>query len=86
MTMPNYRMYSIEQLKEALYHVDKDKFPERVKTIKHYLKNPGPRGNVNKANTISIGKKSEVVLIGLSTEIVFWLALSGLGLLGYLVC
>ena len=84
--MPNYRMYSIEQLTDALNHIDKDKFPERVKTIKHYLKNPGPRGNTNKDKTVAIGKGAQAVLVGLSIEIVFWLVLAGLGLLGYLAC
>ena len=79
-------MYSIEQLKEALYHVDKDKFPERVKMIKHYLNNPGPRGNENKDKTIAIGKKTEAVLTWLSIEIIFWLVFAGLGLLGYWAC
>lgn len=78
-------MYSIEQLTDALDHIDKDKHPDRVKIIKRYLKNPGPRGNTNKDKTIIIGKKSKVVLSWLSMEIVFWLAFAGLGLLGYCV-
>ena len=62
-------MYSIEQLKDALNHIDKDKYPDRVKIIEQYLENPGPRGNTNKDKTITISKKSKVVLGLFSMEI-----------------
>ena len=69
-----------------MYHVDKDKFPERVKMIEHYLKNPGPRGNAIKDKTVVIGKKPELVLAWLSIEMVFWIVFAGLGLLGFWAC
>ncbi len=86
MTAPNYRMYSLEQLTDALDQIDKDKFPERVKMIQQYLKNPGPRGNTNSDETIVTGENSEAVITWLSIELVFCLVFAGLGLLGYSVC
>ena len=86
MTTPNYRMFSIEQLNDALDHIDKEQFPDRVKTIKHYLSNPGPRANINKKQPTPIGKKTKLVLGWFSMEIMFWLILGGLGALGYAIC
>jgi len=79
-------MYSVEQLSDALKHIDKEKFPDRVEVINHYLKNPGPRGNTSRDKTIVIGKKTQVVLGLLSMEVAFWLVLAALSFIAYVIC
>ena len=85
MTAPNYRMFSIEQLKDALDQIDKDRFPDRVKTIQHYLNNPGPRASVSKSESLPISKNTKIVLGWLSVEVMFWLILGGVGCLSYAI-
>ncbi len=85
MPSPNYRMYSVEQLADALEHIDKNKFPERVDTIKKYLKNPGPRGHSHRDKRITISKETNAALSWLSVEIVLWFVLAGLGALAYAI-
>ena len=78
-------MFSTKQLNHALEQIDEDQYPDRVKIIKHYLNNPGPRGNINKNQSTAIGKKTKIVLGWFSMEIMFWLILGGLGALGYAI-
>ena len=39
MTEPNYSNYSVEDLYDALNHIDEERFPERVEIIKTEIKN-----------------------------------------------
>ena len=83
---PNYRMYSIEQLTDALEHIDKDRFPDRVLTIKQYLENPGPRGHKIEDKRINIDGTVGTIFGLIGMEFLFWLIIGVLALLGFAVC
>ena len=82
-TEPNYRMYSLEQLNDALEHIDRDKYPDRVATIEKYLKTPGPRANIQKDKKISINKNTGTLFTLVSLELVFWFVVIVLAVLGF---
>lgn len=43
MSSPDFNEYSIEELKDALRNIDRERFPDRVKHIESILKNPKER-------------------------------------------
>ena len=78
-------MYSIDQLHDALELIDKEKFPDRVASIENYLKKPGPRGSRPKDKRITISDDANTFLSFISIELIFWLIIIVLGLLGFSV-
>ena len=81
---PNYRMYSVDQLNDALNHIDRERFPDRVASIEKYLKNPGPRATISKDKRVEISENSKALFGYLSIELIFWVIVilgSCLGLL-----
>ena len=76
-------MYSVDQLNDALENIDKERFPDRVETIKKYLKKPGPRGHRTKDNRIAVSDTANKVFTYISMELIFWLIVIALGLLGF---
>ena len=76
-------MYSLEQLEDALEHIDKGKYPERVEQIKYFLENPGPRSvkAQNKKGFNSDASNKWLVLLG--SELFFWIILIALGSVCY---
>jgi len=82
---PNYRMYSVDQLNDALEKIDREKHPGRVANIEWYLKNPGPKGYITKDKRISVSENTESLFAFLSAELVFWLISIALGIFGFYV-
>lgn len=76
---PNYRMYSLEQLRDALAKTDEKKFPERVAAIKHYIENPGVRANRPKENRSEMSKSTKLFFSLFGGEVLFWFILLAIG-------
>ena len=77
-------MYSVDQLNDALNHIDRERFPDRVASIEKYLKNPGPRATTSKDKRVEISENSKALFGYLSIELIFWVIVilgSYLGLL-----
>ena len=75
-------MYSVDELNDALEHIDRERFPDRVASIENFLKNPGPRGNIPKDKRITLSDGSNALLGYLSIELIFWLIVIVGSLLG----
>ena len=80
---PNYRMYSLDQLKDALDNIDREKFPNRVATIEKYIESPGPRGNIVKDKRVEVSEKTNALLSYFSLELMFWFIVIFCGFIGF---
>ena len=77
-------MYSVDQLTDALKHIDKEKFPDRVADIEKYLKNPGPRGSIVNDMRIGVSDRSNRFFQYIGIELVFWFVVLVLCVVGTL--
>ena len=64
-------MYSVDQLNDALDHIDREKFPDRVAHIGKYLKYPGPRATIPRDKKVDLSENSTVLFGYLSIELIF---------------